>query len=1039
MMCRDDMSIPLEQQIKLDFILSHTEGDERPYLTVNIFGHDVLALLDSGASRTCVGRPGFDFLRSLGISIKSKPSVCTVANGEHCETLGDYRIPIKLRDRVKVFDVLVVPSLPHFLILGADFWRDMGVVPNLRNGEWVFSSPSDRIDSILAHSDISDAQSRELETLIQSCFPEGAEDTLGCTSLVEHHIVTNSPPIKQRYYPLSPALQKVANEELDRMLKLGIVEPSKSPWASPILLVPKKDGTRRFCVDFRKLNQVSVKDSYPLPYVSQTLDKLRDAKYLTSLDIKSAYHQIPVAESSRDYTAFTVPGRGLFRWCRMPFGLSSAPATFQRFIDQVLGPELEPYVFVYLDDIIILTPTFEQHIKILREVLDRLKNAGLTLNKDKCQFCREELKYLGYVVNKQGLLVDPEKIKAILEIPSPRNVSEVRRLVGMASWYRRFVPDFSTIIAPLTNLLRKNVRFIWTVQCQQAWEKIRDRLVSAPILCCPDFTQEFTIQTDASDFGLGAVLSQTIDGEERVICFLSKSLTPQERKFSTVEKECLAVLWSIEKLRPYVEGSHFTVITDHYSLIWLSKLNSPSGRLARWSVRLQQYDFTIIHRKGKDHVVPDALSRSVPVIDLIANSVSTTDQWYLKMYNLVRKFPAKYPAYQIIDNQLCKYVRPSNKYFVSDNDVWRKVVPKDLRLELIRQCHDEPTSGHLGIFKTLSRLSVKYFWPKMVADVVRYVRRCTVCLKAKPDQRKPVGFMGGHTLIDKPWDVLSIDLLGPLPRSKRGFAYILAVTDCFSKFTLTFPLRKASAAAVVKHLENDVFLLFGAPFRIISDNGQQFRSKEYRQLLSKYKVRSSYTSFYTPRANPVERFNRTLKTCLISYVSQDQREWDLVLPKVSCAIRTAKHEVTGHTPYFVNFGRELNITGERFPSVKQDDSDVIDCRQDPEELMQRSTHFSKLYRDIKTRLQKSYEQSKQRYDLRRRQEYFMPEQVVWRKNFVLSDAAQYFSAKLADKYLGPFMINRRIGSNSYELKTCAGDVMPGTWSAEHLRAQPCDD
>ncbi|KAK9694887.1 RNase H-like domain found in reverse transcriptase [Popillia japonica] len=532
------------------------------------------------------------------------------------------------------------------------------------------------------------------------------------------------------------------------MLSLGVVERSNSVWSSPILLVPKKDKTYRFCVDY----QISERDAYPLPFVNNTLDKLRDAKFLSSLDIRSAYWHIPIAEQSRQYTAFTVPNR---------------------------GPELEPFVFVYLDDIVIVTQIFEKHTAIFGEifekhtaifgeVLSRLRNSGLSLSKDKCHFCRDELRYnsglslskdkchfcrdelryLGYVVNQRGLIVDPDKVKAILEIPTPKTVSE-------------------------------------TAECDSAWSNLRERLVSPPILTCPDFNHVFTIQTDASDIGLGAVLSQTIDGQERAINYLSRSLNANERKFSTVEKERLAVLWATEKLRPHIDGSHFTVITDHYSLCWLNRLNSPTGRLARWAVQLQQYDYTIIHRKGKFHVVPDALSRSVPKVDLINISADSKDKYYLRLLDGVKTNPERHPLFQIIDGRLCsshsfsvddtdhwKYVVPKEQRrevirACHDLHHWKYVVPKEQRREVIRACHDLPICGHLGLSKTFSRVA-QDFWPKMLADIARYINSCAVCIRSKPVQQKPIGRMGDHTRISKTWDVLGIDLVGSLPRTKQG-------------------------------------------------------------------------------------------------------------------------------------------------------------------------------------------------------------------------------------------------------------------------------
>nr|XP_022906843.1 uncharacterized protein LOC111418530 [Onthophagus taurus] len=758
------------------------------------------------------------------------------------------------------------------------------------------------------------------------------ENVLGKAVAVEHKIVIKGTPVKQRYYPVSPAIQKVIDAELEEMLSMDVIERSDSPWASPILLVPKKEGGYRFCVDYRKVNQMTERDAYLLPRISWTLDRLRDAKYLTSLDIKSAYWQIPMEEGSKKYTAFTIPNRGLYQFKRMPFGLSNSTATWQRFIDSVLGTDLEPYVFVYLDDIVIVTSTFEKHLEVLTEVLRRINKAGLTLSRDKCKFCRESLKYLGYVVDKNGLQVDPEKVSAILEIPTPRKVKEVRRMLGVASWYRRFVPNFSTIIAPLSNLLRKNQKFIWSEACEKSWTQVKENLITAPVLSCPDFREEFSMQTDASDYGLGAVLSQVIEGEERVIAYLSRSLTLQERNFSTTEKECLAVLWAIEKLRPYVEGAHFKVVTDHYSLIWLNNLKNPSGRLARWTVRLQQYTFTIVHRKGKDHVVPDLLSRTVPVVveELMINKKEIKrDPWYEKLKFLVKHQPQNFGNYRLEGQTLLKYVQGGKKG-TDNNEHW----------------------------------------------------------------------------------------------NGRGYAYILVVLDLFSKFPLAFALRQATTSAIIKHLEENVFLIFGVPEVIISDNGVQFRAKEFEKILKSYSVRQQFTPFYHACANPTERVNRTIKTMLIGYVNDNHRKWDQYLPKILCALRTGRNEVTGSSPYFVNFKQEMVTRGE----------DHRNCWNTAVSNKEHQIkHTNQLYEEVHRRIKESGERSTNRYNLRQVPSNFQEGEKVYRRNFQLSDASKGFNAKLAEKFVGPFRIHKRITTDIFELENLEGERLLGHWHSNHLK------
>lgn len=1027
----------------LDYVLAHAKGDQRPFLSVSIFGKELLGLLDSGASKTIVGSSGWEILKPLCKLHPSPMTNCTVANGQNCSIAGMLRLPISLRDRVILLETLVVPSLPHTLILGIDFWTRMGIIPDLNAGEWFFHNDQPKVatisSAITPNDSLPSEQQKRLELVIKDIFCS-MKSEIGCTNLVELKIKTNSDPIKQRYYPLSRVLQNEVNAELEEMLRKDIIEPSNSPWSSPIVMVRKSGGGWRFCVDYRSLNRVTVKDSYPIPFVSATLDKLRDARFLSTLDIKSAYWQIPVSKESRPLTAFTVPNRGLFQFKRMPFGLANAPAVWQRLIDQVVGVDLEQFVFVYLDDVIICTPTFDQHINILREVVSRISKAGLTLNREKCNFCKSELRYLGYIVNASGLLVDPEKVEAIMSIPPPKNISDIRRIIGMASWYRRFVPNFSTLVAPLTALTRKNTKFNWNSDCDSAFNAVKEHLIRAPILTCPDFDKPFIIQCDASDFGVGAVLTQGQNDDERVISYLSRSLTKSERRYSTTEKECLAVLFAIEKLRPYIEGTHFTVVTDHYSLKWLNSIKDPVGRIARWAVRLQQYDFEVIHRKGKDNVVPDALSRSVPVVEPVSvpaipsmpsNKLdvppSESDPWYCRMVTNVQNSPAKFPKWWLDDGKLYKCAKTVYPALMDSRDSWLLVVPRDQRLAILRDHHDPPTCGHLGISKTFARIAQHYYWPKMRSSVTRYVNRCEVCLKTKPLQRASAGQMlSQQPTASRPFQILSIDLVGPLPRSNSGYSYVLSVHDVFSKYPLFFPLRSATTKTVLRWLEDHVILVYGIPEKIIADNGPQFRSKVFQETLQGYGISLRFTAHYHPQANPVERVHRVLKTIISSYVENNHKTWDTFLAKAGCAIRSAKHEVTGLTPNFVVFGRDPKfIPG---PDI----ANKSPTRYDP---VQRALTLEKVFVDVQKRLQDSFNKTRDRYNLRHRNEKFALNQQVWRRNHIISSAANQFTAKFAPKFRGPFIISKILSPWSYELTDSSGRIQ-GVWHAKDLKSHP---
>ncbi|KMQ84279.1 reverse ribonuclease integrase, partial [Lasius niger] len=722
------------------------------FFKIKIRGYPLAALVDSGSNRTLLGREGIKIIRKIGFPTDKNRGVrIRTANGQLADIKEEVRIPIELENAYQDVTVALLPNLAVPCILGIDFLVKFGIALDFASGEWYFAQhphvryrlatdTTSRETSCCGLSELNSEQERALENFFQT-LPEPSPNP-GVTELTDHKIdVGSSPPIKQRCYLVSPKVQEAIRAETDKMLAAGIIEPSFSEWSNPIVMVKKPNGKYRFCLDFRKVNSVSKKDAYPLPNMNGILDKLRSARYISTIDLSQAYFQVPLAKESREITAFSVPGMGLFHFTRMPYGLTGAPATFQRLLDRLIGPEMEPHVFAYLDDIVIVTPTFEEHMSWLKKVLDRIVTAGLTVNPDKCEFCRSQVRYLGFIVQQEGLTVDPEKTRPILEYPAPRNLKQLRRFLGMSSWYRRFIPQFATLSEPLTRLLKKGKRWEWGDDQDRAFDQIRDHLVTAPTLACPDFELPFVLQTDASSVGLGAVLTQTIDEEERVIAFASRALADPEKRYSVTEQECLAVVWAIQKFRPYLEGYRFTVVTDHSSLRWLHNLKNPTGRLARWALELLEYDYEIVHRKGALHHVPDALSRMfenddteetpiaaintahiIAAVDTV-DFENTTDEWYRKRSMEVVSNPNKFTQWKVMDGRLY-FLRPKKviSEIVEDLDRWKVVIPREYRQEVLRESHDMPQAGHLGTEKTYQRVAVSYFWPNLFRDVTEYVR-----------------------------------------------------------------------------------------------------------------------------------------------------------------------------------------------------------------------------------------------------------------------------------------------------------------------------
>ncbi|KAK9739006.1 Integrase core domain [Popillia japonica] len=479
------------------------------------------------------------------------------------------------------------------------------------------------------------------------------------------------------------------------------------------------------------------------------------------------------------------------------------------------------------------------------------------------------------------------QVSAIVDYPTPKTTTQIKRLIGLVGYYRRFLKTFSALSSPITDLLRgrkKGQPIIWTPEADKAFQEIKTALTTAPVLASPDFSQPFLINCDASDTGVGAVLYQAADGIEHPVAYASKNLNAAQRKYSTTEKELLAVIFAVEKFRSYVE--------DHASLVWLHNLSNPTGRLARWAIRLSQFDFAIQHRKGSLNVVADALSRTNNEVAVLDLSRLKTDRWYRDMVAKVKENPEKFPSFRVENNYLYKHIlRVENNYLykhiLSRNPLggnlsdWKIVVPTPHRGEILHKYHDAETAAHLGVSKTFNRIFELYYWPRMRQDIYKYVKKCKICASCKSSNLPKAGLMGSYKNINFPFQLISADLLGPYPRSQNGNQYLLVVVDWFTKYCLVHPLAKATSKAITKFLENQVFLVYGVPQIFVCDNGPQFRSSEFQNLMKEYKVQKVwYNARYHPQINATERQNRVIVTAIRSYVGQNHRTWDKSIPKL---------------------------------------------------------------------------------------------------------------------------------------------------------------
>lgn len=834
-------------------------------------------------------------------------------------------------------------------------------------------------------------------------------------------------------YQQSAAELQHLKEYIDENLKKGFIRPSTSSAASPTLYVPKKDGPDRLCIDYRNLNSITVKDRYPLPLINELHDRLEGAKFFTSLDLRGAYNLVRMKEGEEWKTAFRTR-YGLYEYLVMPFGLTNAPATFQRMINEQLHEYLDVFVVAYLDDILVYSKTKNDHIQHIKKVMDKLQKANLLLKLEKCKFHQEEVAFLGFIVGRHGIRMNPDKVDAVLTWPVPGTVVQVQSFLGFANFYRRFIKNYSAIAKPLTELTKKDKDFEWSTAEQAAFDQLKKRFTEEPVLATYDPELETVLETDASDFALGACISQKHSGQLRPIAYHSRTFSPAELNYDVHDKELLAIVAACKQWRHYLEGAKHViqVWTDHKNLTSFTTTKILNRRQVRWSEELSTLKLFITYRKGSENARADALSRRQDYSGkpterprailketqggLEYNHELLATLAVLEDNELAQQIKAAYPR----DECAARVLATQTQDFTVDNDGILRFkglvyIPSRMRKTFVEQQHSLPAHGHQGLSRTFDRISRDYYFPSMRKEVYEVLRGCDLCAKSKSERHAPYGLLQPPSVSTRAWESIAFDFIVKLPPSKEPmtsavFDAIWVITDRNTKYGYFVPYKESSNAKELAYAFLKVVVSqHGLPKEIISDRDKLFTSKFWSSLMNQLGLNHKMSTAFHPQTDgQTERLNQTLEQYLRSYVNKEQDNWVELLPIAQFALNSAKNETTSVSPFFANYGFEPEAYRQpRQDNISAQESMVLANRlKDLQQQLAADIEFSNSRTAKYSNKKRSVGPPLQRGD----KVYLLRKHIKTKRP----------STKLDFKKLGPFEILEQVGKVNFRLRLPKG-------------------
>ncbi|KAI3682772.1 hypothetical protein L1987_83010 [Smallanthus sonchifolius] len=815
-------------------------------------------------------------------------------------------------------------------------------------------------------------------------------------------LVPGSAPIARSPYRLAPSEMQELSNQLQELLDKGFIRPSFSPWGAPVLFVKKKDGTFRMCIDYRELNKLTIKNRYPLPRIDDLFDQLQGSSFYSKIDLHSGYHQLRIQEEDVPKTAFRTR-YGHYEFLVMPFGLTNAPAVFMDLMNRVCKPYLDKFMIVFIDDILIYSRTKEDHEHHLKLILELLRNEKLYAKFSKCEFWIREVHFLGHVINKEGIHVDPSKIEAIKNWEAPKTPTEVRQFLGLAGYYRRFIENFSKIALPLTTLTQKEKKYDWSDKLESAFQLLKQKLCSTPILSLPEGIENFVVYCDASHQGLGYVLMQ----REKVIAYASRQLKVHEKNYTTHDLE---LGFALKIWRHYLYGTRCTIFTDHKSLQHILDQKELNMRQRRWVELLNDYDCDIKYHPGKANVVADALSRKERVKTLRVRALGLTI--HTNLTTQIRMAQHEAIKEENIQNEalrgMIKQLEPKSDdtlYFM--NRIWVTRFG-NLRELVMDEAHKSRYSIHPGSDKMYKDLKELYWWPNMKGDIATYVSKCLTCSKVKAEHQKPSGLLQQPEIPQWKWEQISMDFITKLPKTSSGYDTIWVIVDRLTKSAHFLPMKETDKTEKLAKLYiKEIVARHGVPISIISDRDSRFVSRIWKSLQEAMGTRLDMSTAYHPQTDgQSERTIQTLEDMLRACVIDFGGNWDTHLPLAEFSYNNSYHTSIKAAPFEALYGRKC-----RSPLcwAKVGEKHLIGP-----EIVQETT--DKIFK-IKDRLKAARDRQKSYADNRRKPlEFQIGDRVILKVSPWKGVARFGNRGKLNPRYVGPFEILARVGPVAYKLK-----------------------